>query len=430
MESSIKRLPKSQVEITIDVLVSEFQAYYEKAILRLGQNIELEGFRKGKAPKEIIEEKIGKDKILKEAQSLAIEESYLKSVFKNKIEPIGSPEVEILTPARLDGDLSFKVKAAVLPEINLPNYKSLAESCEKSAVSVADTEIEDAIIWLQRSRAKLSQRAQPAQEGDFVEIEFSSPDIKGGEKQNDGFLLGQGHLIPDFEKNLEGMISGSEKKISLQFPKEHFQKDLAGRNLDCQVKMLSVKKVELPEINDDFVRSIGNFENLEALKRNIKQGLMIEKETQESQRVRQEILQRIIKEISWDMPDVLIEAERINIYTAFKIDIKNKLQMEFGDYLKSTGKTEEELGKSFRQDAEKRIKESLILNKISIEENIQVSEEEIKEETNKSLAKYPSAQEAKKELDLVKLKFYIENEIKNEKTLQLLENFSKINPKK
>ena len=425
MESSIKRFPKSRVELEVKISASEFRTYFDKAASRLGQNIELEGFRKGKAPKEIIEEKIGKDKILKEAQSLAVEESYLKSIFKNKIEPIGNPEIEILAPPKPDGDLSFKVKVSVMPEINLPDYKNIAKDCKKSAISVNEKEVEDAILWLQRSRAKLSQISRPAQSGDFIEIEFSSPNIKGGDKQSDGFLLGQGHLIPDFEKNLEGMTAGEEKKFSLPFPKEHFQKDLAGRNLDFQLKMLSVKKVELPEINDDFVRSFGNFENLAALKRNINQGLTLEKETQESRRIQQEILDKIIKEVSWDLPDVLIEAEKANIYEGFKENIKNKLQMDFTDYLKKINQTEEELGKSFIQEAEKRIKESLVINKISSIENVQASEEEVKEEISKTLAKYPTTEEAKKELDLNKLKLYIESEIKNEKTLELLESFTK-----
>ena len=422
MEFTIKKLPKSQLELEIKILAPEFQSFIDKAIFQLGQNLEIEGFRKGKAPKEIIEKNFGQDKILKEATQLAIRKNYLKVVSEKKITAMTNPEIEILSPPKIGKELLFKAKISVLPEIILPDYKKIAVNCEKKEVLVKEKEIEDTLLWLQRSRAKFSQIARPAQKGDFVEIEFSSPSIEGNAKKKDAFLLGQGHLIPGFEEELEGMEAGQEKKLSLQLSKEHFQKDLAGNSVDFEVKMLSVQKMELPELGDQLAKSLGQFENLAALKRNINQGLNLEKEMQEKQRLRQEILEKIINKVSWEIPKVLIAEEQNRMLDNFKKEIANKFQISFEEYLKKVKQTKEALWQTLQKRAEARIKGFLALNKISTTENIQVSEEEIKDGVSKVLNKYKNIEEAKKGVDLEKLKLYIENEIRNEKTLQFLES--------
>ncbi|OGZ17484.1 MAG: trigger factor [Candidatus Nealsonbacteria bacterium RBG_13_36_15] len=428
MEFEIKKLPKSQVEIEIKISSSEFQGAVDKAIFRLGQNLEIEGFRKGKAPKNIIEKNLGQDIILKTASQSAIKESYLKIISENKIKATSNPEIKILSPPKIGDELSFKVKISVFPEIILPDYKKIVAGCEKRKVSVGEKEIKDALSWLQRSRAKFSQIVRPAQKNDFIEIEFSSPNVEGNLKKKDSFLLGQGHLIPGFEEKLEGMEAGQEKQFSLQFPKEHFQKDLAGKEVNFEVKMISVQKMELPELDDQFAKSLGQFENLTALERNVNQGLNLEKELQEQQRLRQEIIEKIINEVSCELPEALIAEEQSRLLEGLKKEVANKFQISFEEYLRKIKETKENLWQSLKKRAEIRIKGSLVLNKISTIENIKVTEEEIKDGTNKVLAEHQSAEEAKKGIDLEKLKLYIENDIRNEKTLEKLESFSNKKP--
>lgn len=444
MDFSIEKLPKSQLEIKIQISAPEFQGFIDKAIFQLGQNLKVKGFRKGKVPKEIIEKEIGQDKILKEAAQLAVRENYLRVISKNKITAVANPKTEILSSLRADKELLFKVKISVLPEIILPDYKKIAAFCKKKKVVVEEKEIEEALSFLQRSRAKFSQIARPAQKGDFVEIEFSSPNIGGGAKQKDAFLLGQGRLIPGFEEKLEGMEAGEKKTFSLQFPKKHFQPPatfmekgaaqtndtkngggLAGKEVHLEVKMISVQKMEPPEINDQFARSLGQFENVAALKQNIIRGLNLEKETQEKQRIHQEILKKIIEKISWEIPQVLIAAEENRMLENFKKEIADKFQISFEDYLKKVNQTEATVKQSLCQEAETRIKGFLVLNKIATAENIQTSEEEVKEEVNKVLNKYPDIETAKKELDLEKLKLYIESELRNRKVLEMLESLTR-----
>jgi len=436
MKFSIKKLPKSKIEILFEIPSKEFEDFIEKATFNLGNNLEIEGFRRGKIPKEILEKEIGKERILREAIEMAIKENYFKVIFERKFEPISQPEIEILSPTTFQensfnrikttksgGGLIFKASFSILPEIELADFKKIASGIKRKEIEVPEKEIEDAILWLQKSRAKFIFKNQPAQKGDFVEINFQSPQIEGGVKQKDSFILGQGQFVGGFEENLEGMNFGEEKEFSLKFPENHSKPDLAGKEINFKVKMNSIQKMELPEINDQFAKSLGKFENLVALKRSIKEGLEIEKEIAESQRIRQEILEKICRNSSLEVPEILIEAEKNRLLEDLKERVARILQISFNDYLNKIKKSEEEIRNSFSLEAEDKVKKFLLLREISKIERISVSEEEMKEKINQFLKNYPS--EKLKELDLEKLKSYYEEEIRNEKTFQFLENLTK-----
>ena len=426
----IKKLPKSQIEILFEVSAEEFQKFIEKAIFELGKDIEIEGFRKGKVPKEILEKEIPRDKIFNKAIEMAVRENYFKAILENKIEPISKPEIEIL-PSK-EG-LTFKAIFSVLSEIKLPDYKKIASQSKRKEIFVSEKEIDDALNWLQRSRAKFIFENRPAKKGDFVEIEFQSPQVEQGLKRKDNFILGEGHFVSGFEENLEGMIPGQEKDFSLGFPENYFQKNLAGNLIDFKVKMVSVQKMELPEINDQFAKSLGRFENLENLKKSISQGIKIEKENHESQRIRGEILEKILRKMEGDIPEVLIETEKKRMLEDLKNFVSERLKIKFEDYLAKIQKTEKELSDSFSNEAEKKVKSVLILREISKREKIEVSEEEIQGAINEFLKNYPIEKTkglARQNfggqnlggLDLDQLKSYYEEVIRNEKVLKMLEN--------
>jgi len=419
MKTEIKKLPKSQIEILISVPTEEFQNFLNQAALSLSKDLAVEGFRKGKVPKEIAFRTISQEKIFKEAVEIAIRENYLKVISENRIEPISQPKIEIL-PSR--EELIFKTVISVLPEVTLPDYKKIAPEIKRREILVQEGEIEENLIWLQRSRAKFIFENRPAKKGDFVEIEFQSPQNEGGQKRKDSFILGQGYLIPGFEENLEGMTPGQEKEFSLRFPESHFQKDLAGKLVNFKAKMNSVQKVELPEINDQWAKSLGKFENLVSLKASVREGLMAEKEMAENQRVRQEILAKITAGSSLEIPEILIETEKNRLLEDLKKRVFEILKISFNDYLNKIKKSEEEIKNSLSSQAETEIKKSLILREISKREKIEVSEEEVKNQINQFFKNYPA--ERVRELDLEKLKSYYEEAIRNEKALKFLEGLA------
>ncbi|MCX6764642.1 MAG: trigger factor [Candidatus Nealsonbacteria bacterium] len=426
METSIKKLPKSKIEIEITLSPSEFDEYYKKAILNLKEKIEMKGFRKGKVPLEIIEKEISQAEILNQAAQLAIRESYFETVEKEKLEIIEKAEIEILKIAKSNLFI-FKAKVSVLPGVDdLPDYKKIAAACKEKEISIEEKEVKDAMDWILKSRAKLIALDREAQNGDFVEIEYSSLQIEGGAKKKDSFLLGQGHFIKGFEEKLEGMKAGEEKEFSLILDKNNIKKEIAGKEVSFRVKMKSIFKMELPELNDEFAKSLGKFENLAALKKNLREGIKMEKSVKEKERHRTEILEKIADLIKWDLPESLIEQERERLFQDFKMSFSQNAGIFFEDYLKSNQKNEIEIKDSFLRLAEKNIKNFLILRKIFEKEKIEVSEGEVNREIEENLKQYPEAGFMEKNLDLEKIKHYTEDRIKNEKVFQFLENLSKL----
>jgi len=437
MEVSVKKLQNSQVEIIFKVPKEEFEKFREKAILKFGQEIKIEGFRPGKAPKERIEKEIGETRILEEAIKQLMEEHYPKVIAENKLEPIVQPEIEVLPPTNaIDGRFEFKVSLTIIPEIKLPDYKKISNQIKRNKILVEEAEIESALRWIQKSRAKFTLKNQPAENGDFVEIEFSSPQIESGLKRKDGFILGEGQFVPGFEDNLVGMQNSQEKTFSLKFPQDYSKKDMAGKSFDFRVKLQSVQKMELPEINDDWAENLGNFESLASLKNSLKEGISKEKEMAESQRVRQEILEKLADNSKVEIPEVLIEREKSLILDELKEKVATALKIPFEEYLAKINKTEKELKDTFSDEAQKRSKYDLILREISLKEKIEVSEDEIKEEISKIMKNHPveKIKELARQnfggqnlggLDLEKLKLYIKGEIKKIKVIKLLEGLIK-----
>ena len=422
MKTSIKKLPKSKLELKIEVPVEEFDKFYQRAIFLLGKDIKLTGFRKGKIPSEILEKEIGKEKILEKATEEAIREIYLKAVFENKIEVLGKPKIEILKLAPKN-PFEFKIVVYVFPEIKLPDYKKIASEKEKKEISVSEEEIKETLSFLQRSKAKFTPKDLPAEKGDFIEIEYASPQIEGGRKIKDRFFLGKGGFLAGFEEKLEGMKKDEERNFSLKIPENHFQKSLAGKEISFKVKIISAQKVEIPELTDEFIKSLGKFKDLSDLKKSIFEGIQAEKKKTELERIRNEILTEIIENSEFEMPEILIEQEKNRYLEELKIRIPKIFKIDFQQYLSQIKKTEEELKNSYQKTAEREIKKALILKEIKKKEKVIASEDEVLKMANEILSNF-TLEEAKK-IDPKILKGYTRERIEDEKVLNFLESLTK-----
>jgi len=420
MKVKVKDLGKSEVEMEVELEAQSFDNFMKRALVSLGKEIEISGFRKGKAPSEMIRSKIGQANLLSEAARLAIDGSYKRAVLEQGLEPISQPRVEILKLAP-QNPFCFKAVFLVLPKIELPDYKKIASSLKKEEVSISQADIDKALDWLQKSRPKLKEVSRPARKGDFVEIEFSSPQVEKGSKQKQAFILGKGHLVKGFEPELEGMEAGAKKEFSLNFPLDFGRRELAGKKVDFRAGLDSVKEVEFLEINDDFAKGLGKFETLTDLKKSIKQGLKEEKEMAESKKRREEILEKIAKACKFEVPLVLIENEKQKRFEELKQRVLKGLNLSFEDYLKKIKKTEKELLGFLEKEAENQARRFLILREIAKEEMIGVSDDEIGERVNQALSSYPDLEKAQKGVDLDGLRSYTEERLRNEKVFQLLE---------
>ncbi len=324
---NIKKLPKSEVEIEGELDLDLFDKYYEKALKKMGENVEIDGFRKGKVPENILISKIPEISILEEMAEMALGEHYPRILEEEKIDAIGRPEISITKLARKN-PLGFKIRTAVLPEIKLPKYKDIAKDIiskitdEEKNIVVSDEDLENTIMDIRKSRAP--------------------------------------------------------KKHIKDAPEEE-NKEETGET-----------KEELPEFNDEFVQALGPFKDVSDFRTKLRENIKIEKENQTKEKNRLKIIERIIEDSELDVPEILIESEVQKILYKMESDITT-MGLKFEDYLKHLNKTKDDLKKEFRGDGEKKAKLGLILNEISKVEKIVADEEQIAKEVAHILEHYKDA---------------------------------------
>jgi len=421
MKVEQKKLQKSQVELTFELTAEEFKEHVGHALEHLKKHVKVDGFREGKAPAKMVEDKIKPESLLMEAGDHAVQHVYTDYVLESKIEPVGNPEVKILKIAQ-GSPFVFTATITVLPEVELPDHKAIAKSVKGKDVSVTEEEVQDAINYLQKTRAKFTAHNNPAQIKDFVEIKYQSKDIENNKEIDDKFILGEGGFMKGFEDGIVGMKSGEEKEVKVKFPDDLPRKDLAGKESVFKIKVVSVQKMELPEINDEFAKQLGAFDSLAALKTSTKEGITAEKTEAEKQRKRAEILEKIAEKSKFETPEAMVEYEQQRLFEDFKNRITQSIKISFEEYLASIKKTEVEIKETYKKEAEKRLRGFLVLRELGKKENIQVSDKEVEEEVTKSIKNYSKEQLAK--IDINELKEYTKGVIHNEKIFQLLEKLS------
>lgn len=435
MKYEINKLPNSEIEILVKVPLEEMEPHIKRAAILISEENEIEGFRKGKAPYDIVKNRFGELAIYEKAADLAVRKTYPELMEKLTTDgilnilhpPIGKPEIAV-TKLAPGNELRFKVRFAVLPEVTMPDYKDIARRAvgNKKETSVSDKEIQDALNWICESRATLIAVNRAAQKGDGVEINFETRQrgvkIESGESQNHPFIIGRGKFLLGFEENLIGMKAGEEKSFTLVAPENWHEKSMAGKVFDFSVTMKSVQDRKVPEINDEFAKNLGNFSSLDALKTNIKEELIREKTDKEKQRLRFLMIEETAKESKMDIPDTLILSELGTMIDELKSGVE-KMGMKWEDYLLHIKKNTEELKKEWREEAVKRVRIALCLREIATREKIAVSEEKVTEHAHKFLEQYRSTEgAAENAIDTESLREYTKNVLTNEKVFEILEN--------
>ena len=420
-----KDLPNSMMEITVTVAGDEMNGYFEQAAANLSQNIKISGFRSGKAPIDTVEKKVGSQELFNEAAGIAVRRTLPKVLMENKIDSLGIPDIKILKIAK-GNDFEYRAEIAVLPKVLLPDYKKIVSGIKKQKMEVSDKEVGDALMFLRKSRASFIQVSRGATKGDRVNIDFSAIDeqgveIKNGEQRNQPLIIGDNLFIGDFEENLAGLKSGDYKEFLVKFPDNYYDKEMGGKIINFKVKVNSVEEVILPEENDEFAKSLGKFDGLGLLKDSIGKGLVSEKESREQERWVMEILRKIAEKSEMDIPEILINSELERIMDNLKANV-TQAGLCFDDYLEHIKKTADDLKKDNRKVAEDSVKVNLVLKNIGDKEGIDVSDKETEERLNKELlGHYKSIDEARKKIDLHRLKDYYYGMIRNEKVLQFLQ---------
>jgi len=423
MKQEIKNLENSQKELIISLDFEEFKKFVEEATEELIKEVELPGFRKGKAPKELAIKNIKEFDIYEKAANLAAKKNYLDYISSNNLEPLTSPDIEVLKLAP-NNEFSFKATFYVIPEIDLDDYQEKIKHLknQKKEVKVEEQEIEESLNWLLKSRTNYEKSNSEIKIGDKVKLDF---DIKENgsliDSQRDfEFITGEKQVFEDFEKNILGLKENETKNFSVEVPSDYWSKDLAGKNVDFEIKIKEVYNAISPTLNDEFAKGLGSFKSLVDLKENLKTGLLEEKENEERERFRVLILKELAKIIPIDLPPVLIDREIEIMIEELKNSV-SKNNLDWNIYLKQINKTEDDLRTEFKDRAIERIKIELILREIAQEEQIEPSEEEIEEGVNKYLLQFSKPEQAKNNIDEQELKIYIKSILTNQKVTEFLE---------
>ncbi|PJE58411.1 MAG: trigger factor [Candidatus Portnoybacteria bacterium CG10_big_fil_rev_8_21_14_0_10_36_7] len=426
VDVDVKKLPLSEIELSVTISKENFEKFYDGALARVSMAVEVPGFRPGKVPKDMVQDKVGVNEVLDEAARDAVGDTFWKTLEEKNILPINQPKIQILTLSK-GSPLTYKAQVSVLPEIKLPDYKKIAQKVlkNKQEVKVEEKEIDETLKYLQSTRASHITVARPAEKGDRVEIDFQAKRngvvIEGGQSKNHPLIIGQSKFVPGFDDNLIGLKEGEDKIFSLQFPSDYHQKDLAGQNVQFETKMRLVQKVKEPELNDEFAKSMGKFEHLGALRASVQEGIKLEKDKKEKDRARHEAIDMIAKETEMEMPEVLIERELNQMIGEFKNNATN-MGLNYEDYLTHLKKTEDELKKGWRGQATERAKVALVLRELALKENIKPDEAEVETEMDKLLKQFKSTNEAEQSFDTEHVRDYTRTILKNEKVFQYLEN--------
>ena len=396
----------------------EFLEYYQPVYEQALSSVHLKGFRPGTAPKEMAENAVDKEKVFSEATNKAVRDSLKEINEENNWQLIDQPKVEITEtdPAKNLG-IKFKVTLSVFPEVILGNYERISKRvfAEKKEISVSDDELKKSMGWVLGSRAKIVKSDKEAQKGDLVEVEFSgSVDGKlldGTSGKSDQFILGEGKFIAGFEEHIIGYKAGENLEFSVNFPKDYWKKDLRDKKVDFKVKVEEVFDRQLPELNDEFVKGLGKFENVEALKNSIKEGIKKEKAEKEKEKNRLKIMEEIIKDSKIELPKVMVERTLDNLVAEYKAMVSPALKKL---------ETDEEVKKRLEEKARSSVASNLLLYQIAKEQKLDPSPEEVEKETNDFLSHSHFGRDPK--IDPQKLYDYSYGIVQNQKVFEYLES--------
>ncbi|MCK5080546.1 MAG: trigger factor [Candidatus Moranbacteria bacterium] len=423
----MEKIAGSQIKLQMILPAKAFDKIVKQVANHIAETTKVDGFRKGKTPFSLIKKTIGEGRLLQEGAEEAMKQNYVDYVVESKIEVIGQPEVQFKKLA-MGNDLEAEIKVVILPEVELSKkwekeVAKINKKQKKGEIKVEDSEIQRELEVLAKQRAKISTVDRGAQKDDQVQVDFEAfkdnAVLEGGSAKDHTIIIGESRFIPGFEDNLIKMRAGEVKEFELKFPKEYQQKHLAGQKVTFKVTMKNVQKREIPEIDDKFASSIGKFKKLDEIKENIKNGIKAEKEKQFQQKLHMEILNNLIDKSKIEIPVVLIVAE----IEKMKMELDGQLTqmgLDKNTYLQQIGISESKLEDQWTEkDAPKRVKASLILRYVALENKITPKSKDIQDRVNQVMQHYQMMDKGKKNEDIDVNRIYnnIKNEMTNEMTL-------------
>lgn len=390
MKVTVENGENQRVTLTIEVEAAEVNKAVEQACKRLANRVSIPGFRKGKAPRMIVERHVGKDAVLQEAFDIVAPKALSKAFDEQKIDPVTRPSVDIETLEE-GKDLVFKATVTPRPEVKLGDYKGL--NVPKNEVNITDEDVEKQLKTFQDRQGKLVDAPEGAEvkDGDFTTLDFKGfvdgEAFDGGEGKDYPLQIGSNSFIPGFEDQLVGAKIGEERDVNVKFPEEYHAKELAGKDATFKCTIRSIKTKELPAIDDELAKKVSKFETLDELKADIRKNLEENAERTAENDQKSAAIEMATNNITVDIPAVMID----NRVTAMIQEMAMRLEqqgMKLEQYLQYAGTDIAKLREQYRETAEKNVKTDLMLEEVAKAEDIKVEAKDLDEEVAAMAAAY------------------------------------------
>lgn len=379
-----------EITLTIEVEAAEVSKAVDNAAKRLANRVNIPGFRKGKAPRKIVERHVGIEALKQEAFDIIAPKAFNDAIDEQKIVPVTRPKIDIVTLE--DGqNLVFKATVVPRPEVKLGEYKGL--KVEKKVAEVTDEDVEKQLKTFQDRQAKMVDVPEGAavKDGDFTTLDFEGfvdgEAFEGGKGQDYPLQIGSGSFIPGFEEQLIGVKVGEEKDVNVKFPENYHAENLAGKDATFKCTIRSIKHKELPEINDELAKKVSKFETLDELKADIRKNLEENAERRAVSEQRTQAIDKATENIEVDIPAVMID----NRVTAMIQEMAMRLEqqgMKLEQYLQYAGTDIAKIREDYRETAEKNVKTDLMLEEVAKAEDIKVEAKDLDAEVAGMAAAY------------------------------------------
>ena len=388
---------KNMVKLVIEATAEEFEAGLNTAYNKSKSKINVPGFRKGKAPRKIIEQLYGQEVFFEDAANAIIPDAYAKACIESELDIVSQPKISV-TQLEKGKPFVFEAEVAVRPEVELGNYKGVEVSKVDTEATDADVEEEIKKVAEQNSRT-ITVEDRAVKDGDMTVIDFEGfidgEAFEGGKGENYPLTIGSHSFIDNLEDQIIGMNIGDEKEINVTFPEDYHAEELKGKPATFKVSVKEIKEKQLPDIDDDFAQDVSDFDTLDEYKADLKKKIAERKEAEAKKQKETEAIEKIVADSKMDIPQAMIDTQ----VTRMAEDFAQRLQQQglsLEMYFKYTGLTAEKILDDMKPEAVKRIQNSLVLEAVAKAENIQVSDDEFNAELSKMAEMY------KMEVDKIK----------------------------
>ena len=425
---SLELIKKEGYNAELKMIISseDFQKYCTDAYNKNKSKINIPGFRKGKVPKAMVDKYYGEEFFYEDAINLGFASEYVKGIDSLGIEPVARPEIDV-QEIKKGNDVVINVKVVIKPEITLGDYKNL--EIKYPDTTVTEEEINQDLESKRNQNARyVNIEDRAVKDADIIKLDFEGKKdgvpFEGGKAENFSLVIGSKSFIDGFEEQLIGMKLNEEKVIEVTFPEQYMEPSLAGAKATFDVKINEIQEKQLPELDDEFVKDISEFDTLEELKKDVEKNIKELKEKEANKEFENEIIETIVKNSTIDLPKEMIDTEVEHMFNEFSQGLAYQ-GMNIDMYAKYINKSVDDLKNEMRSEAEKRVKGSLVLEKIKEIENISYTDEQLDEELSNMALAYNMDVEKLKEILPAEQRGYMAENIAIRNTVEFLNKQTK-----